>query len=116
MSAAGGLPAWAVLLTAALVLLGAALALIGALGLLRLGTFYERVHAPTLGTTLGTGCIVAASIIYFSALEMRPVLHAILIAVFIIVTTPVSLLVLVRAAMLRDRSENAGGVQGRDRP
>ena len=30
-------------------------------------TFYERVHAPTLGTTLGTACIVVASMIYFSA-------------------------------------------------
>ena len=116
MSAAGDVPAWAALLTAALVLVGGALALIGALGLLRLGSFYERVHAPTLGTTLGTGCIVAASMVYFSALEARPVLHAILIAVFIIVTTPVSLMVLVRAALLRDRFENAGGVQGRDRP
>jgi multicomponent K+:H+ antiporter subunit G len=60
-----GLPAWAALLTALLVLLGAGLALTGSLGLLRLGSFYERVHAPTLGATLGTGCIVAASILCF---------------------------------------------------
>jgi len=116
MSAAGDLPAWAALLTAALVLLGGALTLIGALGLLRLGSFYERVHAPTLGTTLGTGCIVVASMIHFSALEGGPVPHAILIAVFITVTTPVSLMVLVRAALFRDRSENADGVPGDDRP
>ena len=51
MTAAGTLPAWAALLTALLVLVGAAVTLIGALGLLRLGTFYARVHAPTLGTT-----------------------------------------------------------------
>jgi len=38
--------------TAAFLLAGAALALIGSLGLLRLRGFYERVHAPTLGTTL----------------------------------------------------------------
>src|SRR5690554_7796893 len=47
------LPLWAAIVTAALVLLGASLALIGTVGLLRLKTFYERVHAPTLGTTLG---------------------------------------------------------------
>jgi multicomponent K+:H+ antiporter subunit G len=116
MSAAGDLSAWVAVLTAALVLLGGALTLIGALGLLQLGSFYERVHAPTLGTTLGTGCIVAASVIHFSALETRPVLDAILIAVFVTVTTPVSLMVLVRAALFRDRSENADGVPGRDRP
>ena len=42
-------------LTAVLLFLGAAITLIGSLGLLRLGSFYERVHAPTLGTTFGTG-------------------------------------------------------------
>ena len=65
----------------------------GRLGLLRLGSFYERVHAPTLGTTLGTGCIVVASMIFFSVLETRPVLHEVLIAVFVTMTTPVTLIV-----------------------
>ncbi|MGH8696530.1 MAG: monovalent cation/H(+) antiporter subunit G, partial [Burkholderiales bacterium] len=55
MSHAAGLPALTAALTALLVLAGAALALIGSLGLLRLKTFYDRVHAPTMGTTLGTG-------------------------------------------------------------
>jgi multicomponent K+:H+ antiporter subunit G len=115
MSAAGDVPAWAALLTAALVLLGGTLTLIGAVGLLRLGSFYERVHAPTLGTTLGTGCIVAASMIHLSALEARLVLDAVLIAVFVAVTTPVGLIVLVRAALFRDSSENTDGIPGRDR-
>jgi multicomponent K+:H+ antiporter subunit G len=107
MSPAAELPAWAALITAALLFAGAAITLIGALGLLRLGSFYERVHAPTLGTTLGAGCILLASMIYFSALETRPVLHEILIAIFVTLTTPVTLMILVRAAMLRDRSETA---------
>ena len=77
---------------------------------MRLKSFYERVHAPTLGTTLGTGCIVFASMIYFSALQTRPVLHEILIAVFVTVTTPVTLMILVRAALFRDRLESARGV------
>jgi multicomponent K+:H+ antiporter subunit G len=104
------LPAWAAVLTAALLFLGAAITLIGSLGLLRLKSFYERVHAPTLGTTLGSGCIVFASMIYFSALQSRPVLHELLIVVLAMVTTPVTLLILVRAALLRDRSENPHGV------
>ena len=58
MTHAAELPAWTALLTALLTLLGAALALIGSLGLLRLKSFYERVHAPTLGTTLGTAFIL----------------------------------------------------------
>ena len=58
MTQAPDLPAWAALLTAALLLLGSGTTLVGSLGLLRLKTFYERVHAPTLGTTLGTALIV----------------------------------------------------------
>jgi multicomponent K+:H+ antiporter subunit G len=104
------LPPWAALLTAILLLVGAAFALTGSLGLLRLKSFYERVHAPTLGITLGTGCILAASAIYFSVLQSRPVLHEVLIAVFTLTTTPITLMVLVRAALFRDRSENVEGV------
>ena len=73
------LPPWAAALTAFLLLVGAAVTLVGSLGLLRFGTFYERVHAPTLGTTLGTVFIAAASIVCFSVLQSRPVLHEILI-------------------------------------
>lgn len=102
------LPPWAALLTALLVLLGAGLALLGSLGLLRLGSFYERMHAPTLGATLGTGCIVVASILCFSALARGPVLQALLIGAFSVVTTPISLIVLIRAARQRDQADDGG--------
>ena len=105
MTAVGTLPAWAALLTALLVLVGAAVTLIGALGLLRLGTFYARVHAPTLGTTLGMASILAGSALCFSVLEARLVVHEVLIAVFVTLTTPVTLMLLVRAALYRDRTE-----------
>jgi multicomponent K+:H+ antiporter subunit G len=89
---------------------GAGLTLVGSFGLLRLKTFYERVHAPTLGTTLGTAGVAIASMIYFSALEARPALHGLLIIVFITVTAPVSLMVLVRAAAFRNEFENQGSL------
>lgn len=91
-----------------LVVLGALLALAGSLGLLRLKTFYERVHPPTMGTTLGTGLILIGSMLYFTGLEERPVLHEILIGVFMTLSTPVTYMLLVRAALHRDR------VEGRD--
>ena len=102
----GEVSALAAAVTAILLVVGAAIALIGSFGLLRLGTFYERVHAPTLGTTLGTACMVVASMVYFSALGSRPVLHELLILLFVTVTTPVTLMILVRAAQLRDTYEN----------
>ena len=101
------------LLTAMLLIGGAAITLIGSLGLLRLRTFYERVHAPTLGTTLGTTCVALASIIYFSTLGSRLVVHELLIIVFVTVTTPTSLMILVRAAVFRNESENERTPAGR---
>jgi multicomponent K+:H+ antiporter subunit G len=88
-----------------LIVLGAVLALSGSLGLLRLKTFYDRVHPPTMGTTLGTGLILVGSMLHFSVLESRPVLHEILIGALMTVTTPVTYMLLVRAALHRDRAE-----------
>ena len=107
MTAMGDLPGWVALLVAFCVLLGAAVTLIGSVGLLRLGSFYARVHAPTLGATLGMGSILLGSALYFSVLEARPVVHEILIAVFVTLTTPVTLMLLARAALYRDRTEGS---------
>ena len=105
-------PSLAAILTATLLIGGAAITLIGSFGLLRLGGFYQRVHAPTLGTTLGTIFITTASMIYFSALGTRPVLHELLVIVFVATTTPITLMVLVRAALFRDQAENERGPRG----
>lgn len=105
MMQAPGLPVWAAILVALLVVAGAGITLIGSLGLLRLRTFYERVHSPTLGTTLGTLLIILGSMLCFSVLETRALVHEILIAVFVTLTTPVTLMLLARAALYRDRTE-----------
>jgi multicomponent K+:H+ antiporter subunit G len=110
MTDAAYLPVWAAVVVSFLVLLGAGLTVIGAIGLLRLKTFYERMHAPTLGATWGTGGILLGSIVLFSVLQSRPVLHEALIAVFVTVTTPVTLMLLARAALYRDRSERSPDV------
>ena len=93
------------ILTSMLLIGGAGITLIGSLGLIRFRNFYQRVHAPTLGTTLGTACVALASMIYFSVLGSRLVVHELLIVVFVTLTTPISLMVLVGAAVLRDAFE-----------
>lgn len=105
MIQAPDLPAWAALIVGLLLLGGATITLVGTLGLLRLKTFYERVHAPTLGATLGAILILVASMVCFSVLQSRPVIHEILIGIFVTLTTPVTLMLLARAAIYRDRSE-----------
>jgi len=106
------LPLWAVILTSALLLIGSSLALIGSIGLLRFKTFYERVHAPTLGTTMGLFTILAASMLYFSLAQTRPVVHEILIAIFVTTTTPVTFMFLVQATLYRDRFEGTDPLAG----
>lgn len=113
MIQAPDLPTWAAIIVGLLVLGGAAITLLGAAGLLRLGSFYERVHAPTLGATSGMAAILAASALCFSVLQTRPVVHEILIALFVTLTTPVTLMLLARAAIYRDRSEASAGVPSR---
>ena len=110
MTLLADLPVWAALLTGFFLILGSTLTLLGSVGLLRFRSFYERIHAPTLGTTWGTGGVLIASIIFHSVLQSKPVLHEILIALFVTVTTPVSLMLLARAALYRDRSEGNDGV------
>jgi len=99
------LPLWAVATVVAFALAGSALSLLGAVGLVRLRTFYERVHAPTLGTTLGMALVLSASILYFTLVERRFMPREILIGLFLTVTTPVTLILLARAALFRDRTE-----------
>lgn len=98
-------PVWVAIIAAAFLLLGAGLALIGTYGLARLGSFYDRIHAPTLATSWGAGGMVVGSMILFTAASSRPVIHEILIGVFVTVTTPVTLMMLGRAAVYRDRTE-----------
>ncbi|RYE58655.1 MAG: cation:proton antiporter [Rhizobiaceae bacterium] len=105
MIQAPDLPIWAAVIVGVCVLLGASITLVGALGLIRMDNFYERVHPPTLGMTLGTVFILLASIICFSVAQSRPVVHEVLIAVFITITTPITLMLLARAALYRDRTE-----------
>lgn len=116
MTQAAELPVWAALIASGLLLLGSGLALIGAIGLLRLRSFYERVHAPTLGTTLGLGCVLLASMLVFSLLQSRLVIHEVLIAALVVVTTPVTLMLLTRAALYRDQIEGNDGVPSRPTP
>ena len=105
MTMGAELPAWAAIAVAVLVLAGAAMALVGAIGLLRFGSFYDRLHPPTLGTSAGTVLICSASILCFSVLGTRLSVHEMLIVLFMTVTTPVTFMLLARAALYRDRIE-----------
>ncbi|WP_427999980.1 Na+/H+ antiporter subunit G [Acidovorax sp.] len=103
MTNTAALPLWLEIVVAALVLLGAGMALLGATGLLRLPTFFERMHAPSIAATMGCWCIMHATVVYFSVADGSLALHALLIAGFVAVTVPVTSIFLMRAALFRAR-------------
>lgn len=107
MNNAGELPVWAAIVIAFFLVAGAFLTLVGCIGLVRFKSFYERVHAPTLGSSFGAGGILIASIIFFSILQSKPILHEVVITVFVVVTTPVTLMLLSRAVIHRDRTQDS---------
>ncbi|MDN4055586.1 monovalent cation/H(+) antiporter subunit G [Massilia sp. YIM B02763] len=108
MNALHAIPDWAAAVVALLLVLGATIVLIGALGLLRLRTFYQRMHGPAITITLGTGSILLASVVYFTAAQARPVVHEAIIAAFVMATAPVVSMMIMRAAVYRDLRAGRG--------
>jgi multicomponent K+:H+ antiporter subunit G len=104
------LPAWAVLPAALLLVLGGLFTLVGSLGLARLPEFYQRMHCPAMGNTLGVGCVLLASILVSTALADRPIVHEVLITAFMVITAPMTAMLLMRAAVHRaDSRSDSGG-------
>jgi multicomponent K+:H+ antiporter subunit G len=115
MNGIAALPDWAALIVAVLLFLGASIVLIGALGLLRLRTFYQRIHGPAITVTLGAGCILVASMVYFTVSQSRLVIHEVIIAGFILLSAPVVSMLIMRAAVYRDlraKKRDAGATAG----
>jgi multicomponent K+:H+ antiporter subunit G len=69
---------------------GGIFVLIGSLGMAHLRDFYMRLHGPTKATTLGIGCMLIASMLYFYVIEGQPVVQEALITLFLFITAPVS--------------------------
>ncbi|MCB5408843.1 monovalent cation/H(+) antiporter subunit G [Pseudogemmobacter faecipullorum] len=112
MSLMESLPLWIALPVAAFLILGATLTLLGAIGLVQIRSFYDRLHAPTLGTSWGAAGILLASMLLVSWADSRLVLHELVIGIFLMITTPVTLMFLGRAALHRDRIEGTPGIPG----
>lgn len=108
MNTVANLPWWAALPVAFLLILGGLVIVIGALGLMRLPNFYQRIHGPAITITLGAGCLLIASMIFFTVLRSRPVIHELVITLFVLMTAPVVAMLIMRAAVYRDLRANKG--------
>jgi multicomponent K+:H+ antiporter subunit G len=95
------LPFWIAIPVALLLIIGGITAFTGALGLLRLSHFYPRMHAPTMGNTLGVFCILVVSMLIGTYVHERLVFHELIITVLLIITSPVTAILLMGAAKRR---------------
>ncbi|MEO7952477.1 MAG: monovalent cation/H(+) antiporter subunit G [Polaromonas sp.] len=110
------LPLWAEITVAVFVLAGAALALLGSIGLLRLPTFFERVHAPAIIATLATWCVLLGTVLSLSLQRGQLTLQPLLIAIFIAITVPVTTIFLMRASLFRARQTGLDAPPNISRP
>lgn len=100
------IPLWGAVLIAFFLIIGSGLTLIGAVGLTIFNEFYDRLHAPTLGTTWGVGSIIIASLLFSSLIAHHLILHALLLTIFLVVTSPVTLMLLSRTAIQRNEIQD----------
>ena len=104
MTAPQLVPYWVELLVSLLLVASGLLALTGALGIVRLRSFFQRMHPPALGATLATWCACGASLVYFSVLQGGLVIRTWLIVMLLSITVPITTLLLARAALFRKRA------------
>jgi multicomponent K+:H+ antiporter subunit G len=95
------LPLWVTIPGTLLLIVGGLLTVIGSIGLIRLPSFFARMHGPSLGNTLGAGCVLISSMLTSSALLDRAVLHELVIAACIFINSPITAMMLMRAAVYR---------------
>ena len=87
------------LLLVALLALGCFFILVGSYGLLKLSGFYKRLHAPTKASTMGVGCVLAASIGYHAIGGTDPQPRELLITAFLFITAPIGAHLMAKAAL-----------------
>ena len=86
-------------LLAVLLVAGGVFTFIGSLALVRFKDFYTRLHGPTKATTLGVGCLLLASALFFSLHSEGFSLHEVLVSLFLFITAPISAHLLAKLAL-----------------
>ena len=72
--------------------------LVGAFALVKLPTFFQRIHGPTKASTLGVGGILITSILYHAMVGNSFHPRELLITLFLFMTAPISAYMMARAA------------------
>ena len=97
------IPLWAQIIISILLLISGFFAVLAALGTVRFDSYFQRMHPTGIVTTLGSWCICGAVFIFFSVIENKPALYALLIALLLAITLPISTVTLSRTVLFRKR-------------
>lgn len=100
------IPLWIEIIASILIVLSGIVTLIGNIGLVKLKYFRRRIHAPTLGNSLGLWFLMAASILISFVLGDRLFFHEMLVVIFIFMTSPISWTLLMRSYVLREARDD----------
>jgi multicomponent K+:H+ antiporter subunit G len=103
----GELPLWVDLAVALLLAASGVFTLAAAVGVVRMRSFFQRLHPPALAFSISAWCVTLASIVYFSAQGTGLALQAWLIIIFLSVTVPVTTILLARTGLFRLRTAEA---------
>ena len=100
---------WVEVVVSVLLVASGVLSVIAAVGIVRMPTFFRRLHPPALANTLGAWCVALASIVYFTALDGRLSLQAWLVNILLAITAPITTVLLARAGLFRKRQAGDEG-------
>ncbi|MDO5620293.1 MAG: monovalent cation/H(+) antiporter subunit G [Paracoccus sp. (in: a-proteobacteria)] len=101
MTDLASLPPIIAIAAAILLVIGSTLTLLGNIGLVRFRSFYQRLHAPTLGTSWGTAAVFLASMLIIGQGDINRAISDLTIGIFVMITMPIALLILGRTALRR---------------
>ena len=104
------LPLWVTIPGTVLLVLAGLTTLIGSFGLLRLPDFFSRMHGPSMTNTVAAGATLVASMLVSSAVAGRPIIHELLITLFVSVSAPITAIMLLQAALYRNKARHTNDV------
>ena len=100
-------PLWVTIPGTVLLMLAGLAIVAGSLGLLRFPDFFTRVHGPALTSTGGAAGVLVTSMLSSAAIAGRPMFHELVIALMLLTTAPVTSIVMLQAALYRNRARHA---------
>jgi multicomponent K+:H+ antiporter subunit G len=99
-------PLWVTIPGTVLLVLSGLAIVAGSLGLLRFPDFFTRVHGPAVTATGGAAGVLLTSMLSSAAIAGRPMVHELVIALLLLVTAPVASIVMLQAALYRNRARH----------